>query len=274
MARPLLSAAPPPRPPSATRGAAAACAPGTACAPDAAGALACPSLRRAAPPPVRRLWLARALACATLAAPGWALRVQAQTPTEPPARRLARMTEGPFYPAAGWRAAQGRDWDADLTRVAAADPARRALGEHLALRLQVRDGAGRRVDGCEVEIWQCDALATYHHPRVAAERIDRGFQGFGAGRSDGEGRVAFRTIRPVPYPGRTPHVHVKLRHPAFGEVTSQLFVEGDAGNDRDGLWRSLPAEDRAVLALRLQPAAGADAADGLRWTAGHVLVAG
>jgi protocatechuate 3,4-dioxygenase beta subunit len=50
-------------------------------------------------------------------------------------------------------------------------------------------------------------------------------------------RWRFRTIRPVPYPGRTPHIHVKLRHASFGELTSQLFVADDPGNARDFLWR-------------------------------------
>jgi protocatechuate 3,4-dioxygenase beta subunit len=58
-------------------------------------------------------------------------------------------------------------------------------------------------------------------------------------------RWRFRTIRPVPYPGRTPHIHVKLRHTSFGELTSQLFVADDPGNARDFLWRQLGAEDRA-----------------------------
>jgi protocatechuate 3,4-dioxygenase beta subunit len=48
----------------------------------------------------------------------------------------------------------------------------------------------------------------------------------------------------VPYPGRTPHIHVKLRHASFGELTSQLFVAGDPGNARDFLWRRLDAGDR------------------------------
>lgn len=182
-------------------------------------------------------------------------------------RALAPMTDGPFYPAPAWRA-QRSDWDADLTRVAGIDGA--ARGEHLALALRVADAKGRIVDGAEVEIWQCDAQAAYRHPRVAAEpgAFDPGFQGFGSARSGADGKVAFRTIRPVPYPGRTPHIHVKLRHVSFGEVTSQLFVAGDAGNARDFLWRQLDADEQAALAMQLQRASG----DGLRWQVQHDLV--
>lgn len=179
---------------------------------------------------------------------------------------LPPMTDGPFYPPRRWRG-EAADWDADLTRNGTLPPAR---GEHLALVLQVADTRGRVIDGAEVEIWQCDALAAYRHPSVRAEpgTHDPGFQGFGAGRSGADGGLRFRTIRPVAYPGRTPHIHVKLRHASFGELTSQLFVDGDAGNARDFLWRRLDAAEQAALAMRLAPAEG----DGLRWQARHTLV--
>lgn len=189
-------------------------------------------------------------------------------------RALAPMTDGPFYPPRRWRDQGPRagDWDADLTQVQRAGAAPlRARGEHLGLEATVVDTQGRLVDGAEVEIWQCDAMQVYHHPQVEMlpGRFDAGFQGFGAARSDRAGAVGFRTIRPVPYPGRTPHIHVKLRHAAFGEWTSQLFVAGEPANARDFLWRAVPAPERAALELRLEPAAAGSA---LAWTARHALV--
>jgi protocatechuate 3,4-dioxygenase beta subunit len=173
------------------------------------------------------------------------------------ARGLPAMTDGPFYPSLAYRA-RSLDWDADLTMVRGrapdGQPLPRARGEHLDLHGAVRDGEGRVVDGAEIEIWQCDTFGSYRHPRGAGERIDAGFQGFGATRSDARGGYRFRTIRPVPYPGRTPHIHVKLRHPAFGEVTSQLFVAGEPGNPGDFLFRSLGDDDRREVELRLQRA--------------------
>lgn len=179
-------------------------------------------------------------------------------------RALASMTEGPFYPARAWRERQHGDWDADLTRVERSGRVSAARGELLGLEGQVVDGKGRVIDGAEVEIWQCDTLGHYTHPShsVGADGFDEGFQGFGAARTDADGRVRFRTIRPVPYPGRTPHIHIRVRHASFGERTSQLFVADDPGNARDFLWRALSADDRAALAMRLEPA---PAASGLRW---------
>lgn len=185
-------------------------------------------------------------------------------------RTIAPMTDGPFYPPRAWRE-HWTDWDADLTQVLRDGRTLSARGEWLALDLQLADANGRVVDGAEVEIWQCDSVAAYHHPRVPMEpgRFDAGFQGFGAARGSRDGKVTFRTIRPVPYPGRTPHIHVKLRHASFGELSSQLFVAGDPGNAGDFLWRALAAADRQALEMRLQPA---PPDSGLRWVAQQTLV--
>ncbi|MCW5632989.1 MAG: intradiol ring-cleavage dioxygenase [Rubrivivax sp.] len=218
---------------------------------------------------------------AAASAAGAALSVLPGAPALASSRRaLRQMTDGPFYPPARWRA-QWSDWDADLTRVQQGRETLVARGEHLGLSLVVADTAGRLVDGAEVEIWQCDTMQHYRHPDVPREAADRtirfdpGFQGFGAGRADARGELSFRTIRPVAYPGRTPHIHVKLRHVSFGEWTSQLFVAGDPGNARDFLWRNVPADDRAALEMRLaKPPAAAAAAEGpsLAWVTRHELV--
>lgn len=207
---------------------------------------------------LRRLLLLGA--AATLAAPALASS----------RRALVTMTDGPFYPPRAWRAAWP-DQDADLSRVQRGARVLQARGEHLGLELVLADTAGRVVDGAEVEIWQCDALAAYRHPDVAAPpgSFDEGFQGYGAARSGAQGVARLRTIRPVPYPGRTPHIHVKLRHVNFGELSSQLFVAGEPGNARDFLWRALAPQDRAALEMPLQAAA---ADSGLRWTVRHTLV--
>lgn len=185
-------------------------------------------------------------------------------------RAIAGMTDGPFYPPRAWRE-RWTDWDADLTRVQVGGETLTARGEHLGLEGRIVDRSGRLVDGAEVEIWQCDALAHYRHPATekTADPVDAGFQGFGATRSAADGQFRFRTIKPVPYPGRTPHIHVKLRHASFGELSSQLFVAGDPGNARDGLWRWLNADDRPGLEMQLRPA---QTDSGLRWLVRHDLV--
>lgn len=181
---------------------------------------------------------------------------------------LPRMTEGPFYPSAAWRTRQRRDWDADLTQIDGA-AGRRARGEHLGLELAITDAAGRPVDRAEVEIWQCDALGAYRHPSIDAVpgQYDDAFQGFGEARGTSDGTVRFRTIRPAPYPGRTPHIHLRVRHATFGELTSQLFVAGEPRNELDGLWRRLGETQQKALAMQLVPGSG-----DLRWQVRHAIV--
>ena len=215
-------------------------------------------------PQRRRILRASGAAAVCIAFPAWAATRSL----------LPRMTDGPFYPSPAYRA-RALDWDADLTTVRGplpdGQPRPRATGQLLDLFGQVVDADGRPIDRAEVEIWQCDAFGSYRHPRGAGDRVDDGFQGFGASVSDAQGVYRFRTIRPVPYPGRTPHIHVKVRHAAIGDVSSQLFVAGDPGNERDFLYRSLSPEQRSSVDLRLQRApAGAP----VMWLAESALVVG
>ena len=152
-----------------------------------------------------------------------------------------RMTEGPFYPRSF-----PADVDADLTQVQGR--ASRAKGMRLEVTGRVLDRSGRPRAGSRVEIWQCDSLGQYHH--VGEPAGDPDFQGFGAVTTDPEGRYRFRTIKPVPYPGRTPHIHFTIAEGGKRRLTSQMFIEGEPGNERDGIYRHL-GRDARLVTLRL-----------------------
>jgi protocatechuate 3,4-dioxygenase, beta subunit len=158
------------------------------------------------------------------------------------------MTEGPFYPRMF-----PEDSDADLTRVAGR--AGVAQGTPLEVTGRVLDRSGRPRAGVRVEIWQCDARGRYHHVGEPESVIDPRFQGFGATVADGEGRYRFRTIKPVPYPGRAPHIHFAVAEGERRRLTSQMFVEGEPGNERDGLYRRL-GRDARLVTMRLAQAGG------------------
>jgi protocatechuate 3,4-dioxygenase beta subunit len=148
------------------------------------------------------------------------------------------QTRGPFYPTK-----IPLDADNDLVRVAGMD--RLARGSICDLRGRILDIDGSPVGGAFVEIWQCDFNGRYHHPgdRGGRDR-DSAFQGYGAFRTAADGRYRFRTIRPVAYPGRTPHIHFAVRAPDRRELVTQLYVEGEPRNQQDFLYRRIPAEQR------------------------------
>ena len=58
----------------------------------------------------------------------------------------------------------------------------------------------------DVEIWHCDALGNYSAVNGATTRYLRGHQKAGA-----TGKAEFLTIFPGWYPGRTPHIHMKVQ---------------------------------------------------------------
>jgi protocatechuate 3,4-dioxygenase beta subunit len=159
------------------------------------------------------------------------------------------QTEGPFYPLS-----YPADMDNDLVRVQgrAAD----ALGQVTHIAGRVLDKRGAPVRGATVEIWQCDANGIYNHPRQPGlQRRDTAFQGYGRSEAAADGGYSFRTIRPVAYPGRTPHIHFKVHAPGVGRLTTQMYVAGERQNATDGLLNGI--RDRAAresVIVRLDPA--------------------
>lgn len=178
------------------------------------------------------------------AAPGLVLPALAARLTPTPAQ-----TEGPFYPVAF-----PADADNDLVAVAGRSAVARGTVTHVGGR--VLDVEGRPVSGATVEIWQCDANGRYLHPNDRGQRDD-GFQGFGRTVSGADGAYRFRTIRPAPYTGRTPHIHFAVLAPGRPRLVTQMYVEGDPGNARDFIWRSLGAEAQRAVTVALKQGAGA-----------------
>jgi len=168
----------------------------------------------------------------------------AQTPAL--ARLTPRQGEGPFYPVA-----MPPDSDANLL-----DNGGLAYtqGQPVWLEGSVRNPRGEPIAGAQVEIWQCDMDGHYDHPGDGA-RADRAFQGFGKLVVGADGRYRFRTIRPAAYSGRTPHIHVKVRLGTRNLLTTQLYVRGESGNERDFLWRRLATDDRDALTVAFAPSA-------------------
>jgi protocatechuate 3,4-dioxygenase, beta subunit len=163
-----------------------------------------------------------------------------------------RQTEGPFYPLE-WTG----DIDNDLVIVTGEAVKAQGLITHVGGR--VLDVSGQPVVEAVVEIWQCDANGIYRHPRDAggARRRDAGFQGRGRTRTDATGRYTFRTIRPVAYPGRTPHIHFKVMPSDKRALITQMYVFGEKLNERDGVLNGIrDARQRDSVIVRLDPAEG------------------
>lgn len=173
--------------------------------------------------------------------------------------KTPRGTEGPFYPTPGMRY---DDTDNDLVRIDG--EVTRAGGEIVRLGGRVLDQQGAPVAGARVEIWQCDAGGRYlHHRDSGGVSRDRAFQGFGQYTTGADGRYDFRTIRPVPYSGRTPHIHVKVWLDGQERLTTQFYLPDHPGNQRDWLYQRIPAERRDSVTMHFaaggaEPAASLD----------------
>jgi protocatechuate 3,4-dioxygenase beta subunit len=142
------------------------------------------------------------------------------------------QTEGPFFPDK-----LPLDQDNDLVLIAGHGA--RAAGEITDLTGRILDLDGTPLPGVTIEIWQVDHHGHYIHTADASAKNDPNFQGYGRFETGKSGQYRFRTIKPVPYPGRTPHIHVKLQKGGRELLTTQLYVQGHPLNERDGVLRSL-----------------------------------
>jgi protocatechuate 3,4-dioxygenase beta subunit len=161
-----------------------------------------------------------------------------------------RLTEGPFYP-------DKLPLDTDNDLIIVGDSLTPAVGEITHLTGRVLTPAGSPVKDAVVEIWQCDANEVYLHTSDSgpkARQRDKNFQGFGKFATNAKGEYRFRTIKPVPYPGRpAPHIHFKVKKGDRTLLTSQFFVRGHPGNDRDGIARVGNVIDRELVMVDFKP---------------------
>jgi protocatechuate 3,4-dioxygenase, beta subunit len=164
--------------------------------------------------------------------------------------RTPRQTEGPFYP-------DKLPLDTDNDLIIINDGTTLALGDITHLTGRVLDKDGKPVKNAAVEIWQCDAKGVYLHTDDSgpkAKQQDKNFQGFGRFVTGSSGEYYFRTIKPVAYPGRTPHIHFKIKRAGKELLTTQCYIKGEALNEKDGIYRGIrDAKARDSVTIDFSP---------------------
>ncbi len=154
--------------------------------------------------------------------------------------KTPEQTPGPFYPSK-----IPQDADADLVQVEG--QSREATGIICHLTGKVLDPNGCPIKHAIIEIWQCDAFGAYHHHRDRGNIAEPEFQGYGFRQTSEMGEYRFRTITPASYPGRAPHIHIKVSQPGMKSLTTQLYVKGEQQNQHDFLFNSIPENKRAYM---------------------------
>jgi len=159
-----------------------------------------------------------------------------------------RQTEGPFYP-------DKLPLDTDNDLLAINDAITPAVGEVTWLSGRILDARGEPIRNALVEIWQCDNGGAYLHSKTGnADKKDKNFQGFGRFLTGSTGEYLFRTIKPVPYPGRTPHIHFAIKMKGKKELITQCYIKGHPGNEKDGIWKGIKdAKQRESVTVDFTP---------------------
>ena len=170
--------------------------------------------------------------------------------------RTPAQTEGPFYP-------DKLPLDTDNDLVVLNDSLTPSAGIITWLGGRILDARGTPIRNAVVEIWQADANGVYlHKDSDGGNRRDRHFQGFGRFLTGSSGEYQFRTIKPVPYPGRTPHIHYSVKVPGQPKFTTQCYVFGEPGNEKDGVLKGITdAKARKSVIIPFSPLEGSKAGE-------------
>ncbi len=165
--------------------------------------------------------------------------------------RTPRQTEGPFYP-------DKLPLDTDNDLLAINDAITPAVGEIAWVSGRILDARGEPIRNALVEIWQCDKNGAYLHSKTGnADKRDPNFQGFGRYMTGSTGEYLFRTIKPVPYPGRTPHIHYMVKIKGQEKFTTQCYIKGHPQNETDGVLKALKdPKAKASLMVQFDPVKG------------------
>ena len=165
--------------------------------------------------------------------------------------RTPRQTEGPFYP-------DHLPLDTDNDLIIVNDSVTPALGEITHLSGRILDGRGDPIRNALVEIWQVDNKGVYLHSRSDRHGDrDKNFQGFGRFLTGSTGEYYFRTVKPVPYPGRTPHIHFALKLKGREKWTTQCYIHGEPRNAQDGIYKGIQdPKARAAVTVDFAPIPG------------------
>ena len=156
--------------------------------------------------------------------------------------------EGPFYP-------DRIPGDTDNDLVKNGDTSVEAGGKILILNGILVNLDSQPVNGTSIEIWQTDKNGVYlHSGSFASDIFDRQFQGFGRTKTDRNGRFFFRTIVPAEYPGRTPHIHMKLWREGKNILTTQLYINDHPQNKKDFLFQQMSLAEQRINSMKLIPA--------------------
>jgi protocatechuate 3,4-dioxygenase beta subunit len=162
--------------------------------------------------------------------------------------RTPRLTEGPFYP-------DKLPLDTDNDLLVINDAITPAVGEITHLSGKILGPTGSPINNAVIEIWQVDNKGVYIHSADSGRRQrDTNFQGYGRFTTSSTGEYYFRTIKPVPYTGRTPHIHVRVKKGGRELLTTQLFVNGHEQNKTDGVLAGLRDPfDRELVLVDFKP---------------------
>lgn len=129
-------------------------------------------------------------------------------------KQIVSLTEGPYYKAGSPQRQKLSDSG--------------TVGTHLILKGYVVDINCKPIENAWIDFWQADGKGDYDN---------EGYNLRGHQYTNKEGFFRIESVVPGEYPGRTPHIHFKVRRSENSPIiTSQLFFPDSTQNSTDSIF--------------------------------------
>ena len=157
--------------------------------------------------------------------------------------RTPRQTEGPFYP-------DKLPLDTDNDLLLLNDKITPAVGQVVHLGGRILSESGEPIRNATIEIWEADVNGVYIHSQSQGrDKLDANFQGFGRFLTGSTGQYYFRTIKPIRYGRRTPHIHIAVMQAGKRMLTTECYVKGEPRNKMDPVINRLQDPKLAAMLM-------------------------
>ena len=156
---------------------------------------------------------------------------------------LAAQTEGPFYP-------DQLPLDTDNDLIIVNDNLTPAVGEITHLSGKLLDANGNPFEMRWSKSGRSTATASTCTRATSTRQARRQLPRLRPVPHRCTGEYYFRTVKPVPYPGRTPHIHFKIKRPGEQRIHHAVLHQGPPQNERDGIYREHPRRQGPRIGAR------------------------
>ncbi|MEP7107383.1 MAG: protocatechuate 3,4-dioxygenase subunit alpha [Ferruginibacter sp.] len=164
-------------------------------------------------------------------------------------RQTPSQTVGPFFAYSLTAFQYGYDYNSIVNGSIIGD---HTGGGQIYITGTIFDGNGKAIPDAMIELWQADTQGNYTTKYPGSPTPENQFRGFGrlGTGTDPDHQFCFKTVKPGPVNGQSPHINVTLfMRGSLRRLSTRMYFS-DEINEEDALFSNVDATRRHTLIAR------------------------